>query len=108
MPTKRCQRCYKQSGVEDKMFALMLQPNVMLKIKASLCKGCSYELSKALDFFNFVLENQLNVEVIGEIQTQFVTPESLGQRVESSAGDSNNSGDTSNEVPKLHRGRQKG
>lgn len=108
MTVKRCQRCYKQDGVQEKMFALMLQPNVMLKIKAYLCKGCSYELSKTLDFFNFIVENQINVEVIGEIQTKFATTESFGQGTEASLGDSTAGGDTSNEVSKLHRGSQKG
>ena len=108
MPVKRCQRCYKQDGVSEKVFELQLQPNFRVKFTGLLCKGCAYEIGKGLDYLNFIFENQLNVEVIGEIQTQFAAIESYGERTSERESVPGGIGTLDSKDQKRRRGGEKG
>ena len=108
MPVKRCQRCFRQEGIAEKQFELVLQANFRVKFRAVLCKGCAYEIGKGLDYLNFVFENQLNVEVIGEVQTQFTTTLDDGERTVEREPIPGGVGTIGGEDKKRRRGGEKG
>lgn len=107
MPVKRCQRCYRQDNVSERVFALQLQPNFSVRFTGILCKGCAYEIGKGLDYLNFIFENQMNVEVIGEIQTQFAAAESPREAFDRGNDASSGIGKQNNADPKRRRGGEK-
>lgn len=66
MAVKRCIRCFRE-GAKEAHFELSA---TSLSFSAELCKGCTYEVRKSLDFLGWVFER------IGGLQHGFPDTES--------------------------------